>query len=54
MDGTTITLLIGSSTAIIVLALKLCYNSRCSKISCCGLEIVRDVAGEVQVPISAT
>ena len=54
MDGTTITLLIGSGTAIIVLALKLCYNSRCSRFSCCGIQIIRDVAGEIQIPIQTT
>jgi len=26
--------------------LAVCYKSKCSKVSCCGFEIVRDVAGE--------
>ena len=26
--------------------LAVCYISTCSKVSCCGFEIVRDVAGE--------
>ena len=54
MDSTTTTLLIGSGTAIIVLALKLCYNSRCSRFACCGITIIRDVSGEIQIPIGGT
>lgn len=26
--------------------LAVCYKSKCSKVSCCGFELVRDVAGE--------
>lgn len=31
------------------LVLGVCYKSKCSKVSCCGFEIVRDVAGEEQI-----
>lgn len=26
--------------------LAVCYKSKCSKVSCCGFEIIRDVQGE--------
>ncbi len=48
MDTSVVIILIGSSSAITALALKLCYMSRCVKIKlCCGLcDIDRVVTNE--------
>ena len=29
--------------------LAVCYKSKCSKVSCCGFEIVRDIAAEEKI-----
>ncbi len=51
MDSTIIALLIGSSTALIGLCLKLSYSSHCVKVKCCCLEVERDVSTEQQINI---
>lgn len=37
----------GSVFAFLAVALRACLKSRCTRISCCGLEIERDVSGMV-------
>ena len=48
-----ITLLIASSSAIVALALKLCYSSRCKTIKCLQCcEINRDTEHEVNIELA--
>ena len=54
LSDTIITLIIASSTTVILLALKLCYSSRCKSIKCCGGEIQRDTEHEVNIEIPNT
>ena len=51
MDSTIIALLIGSSTALIGLCLKLSYSSHCTHVKCCCLEVDRDTATEQLINI---
>ena len=48
-----ITLLIASSSAIVALALKLCYSSRCTTIKCFKCcEINRDTEHEINIELA--
>lgn len=49
MDSTTQYFLIGSTFALLGAVVKLLYDSKCSKISCCCVEIERDIAHEVEI-----
>lgn len=51
MDSTIIALIIGSSTALIGLCLKLSYSSHCTRVKCLCLEVNRDVTTEQQINI---
>ena len=54
LSDAIIIMIIGSSTAIIGLCLKLSYNSKCSHIKFCGLSVDRNTSQEVSVNISAS
>ena len=49
VSDTILTLIIASSSAIIALALKLCYSSKCRHIKCCGNVIDRDTQIETRI-----
>jgi hypothetical protein len=44
-----LTMLVTSCFAFLAGALAVCYKSKCVRISCCGLVIDRDVAGEEKI-----
>lgn len=48
MDSSVIVLLIGSVSALMGLALKLCFASHCTQVKlCCGcLDVTRDITNE--------
>ncbi len=52
MDQATVIILIGASSGLCALISKLCYSSRCTHVSCCGLSIDRDTAHETAVSFS--
>ena len=55
MESSVLVLLIGSTSAIIGLALRLCYLSKCVSVKLCNcLEIKRDTQGEQQININGS
>ena len=49
MDQSVIIILIASASGLCALFAKLCYSSRCTHISGCGLDITRDTIHEQTV-----
>ena len=49
MDQSVIIILIASASGLCALFAKLCYSSRCTHVSGCGLDIVRDTIHEQTV-----
>ena len=54
MDSTIIALIIGSSTALIGLCLKLSYSSKCKRIKCGCITIERDTDHEQNINLGST
>ena len=40
------TFFITTMTGMVMVGLRLCYKSKCKKISCCGITIERDIEAE--------
>lgn len=49
MDPATQYFIIASTFALLGAVVKLLYDSKCSKISCCCIEIERDIQREIEI-----